>query len=81
MLCYDVSNCDCCGKMCIDHDDNLLKMENILLNDLIQLENPIMFGNVVVLVLVVVNNFIVLKNQLKCSFIGYIMMEMLHGNF
>ena len=25
MLCYDVSNCDCCGKMCINHDDNIFK--------------------------------------------------------
>ena len=81
MLCYNVSNCDCCGKMSIDYDDNLLKIENILLNDLIQLEKPIMFGNVVVLVIVVVNNFIILKNQLKYYFIGYIMMEMLPGNF
>ena len=21
MLCYDVSNCDCCGRNCINHDD------------------------------------------------------------
>ena len=24
MLCYDVRNCDCCGNICINHDDNLL---------------------------------------------------------
>ena len=30
MLCYDVSNCDCCGKICINHDDNLLERENII---------------------------------------------------
>ena len=24
MLCYDVSNCDCCENMCICHFDNLL---------------------------------------------------------
>ena len=40
-----------------------------------------MFGNVVILVLVVVNNVIVLKNQLIYSFIGYIMMVILNGNF
>ena len=27
MLCYDVSNCDYCGKMYINHDDNLLQKE------------------------------------------------------
>ena len=30
MLCYDVRNCDCCGKICINHDDNLLERENII---------------------------------------------------
>ena len=30
MLCYDVSNCDCCCKICINHDDNLLERENII---------------------------------------------------
>ena len=30
MLCYDVSNCDCCGKICINHDDNLLEREKII---------------------------------------------------
>ena len=25
MLCYDVSNYDCCGMICINHDDNLLE--------------------------------------------------------
>ena len=34
MLCYDVSNCDCCGNICINYDDNLLKKENVLLNDI-----------------------------------------------
>ena len=24
MLCYDVSNYDCCGKVCINHDDNFI---------------------------------------------------------
>ena len=24
ILCYDVSIYDCCGKICINHDDNLL---------------------------------------------------------
>ena len=28
MLCYDVRNCDCCGNICINHDDNLLQNEN-----------------------------------------------------
>ena len=28
MLCYDVSNCDCCGKIYINHDDNLLQKGN-----------------------------------------------------
>ena len=27
MLCYNVSNCDCCGKIFINHDDNLLQKE------------------------------------------------------
>ena len=27
ILCYDVSICDCCGKICINHDDNLLEKE------------------------------------------------------
>ena len=30
ILCYDVSNCDCCGKICINHDENLLERENII---------------------------------------------------
>ena len=30
MLCYDISNCDCCGKICINHDDTLLERENII---------------------------------------------------
>ena len=25
MLCYDVNNYDCCGNICIKHDDNLLE--------------------------------------------------------
>ena len=29
MLFYDVSNCDCCGKIRINHGDNLLERENI----------------------------------------------------
>ena len=32
MLCYDVSNCDCCGKICINHDDNLLQKEKDIIN-------------------------------------------------
>ena len=36
MICYDVRNCDCCRKVCINNDDNLLEKEKyILLNDLI----------------------------------------------
>ena len=31
MLCYDVSNCDCCGKICINHDDNLLQKETYII--------------------------------------------------
>ena len=33
LLCYvtyDVSNCDCCEKIFINHDDNLLERENII---------------------------------------------------
>ena len=30
MLCYDVSNCDYCGKICIDYDGNLLNKENVI---------------------------------------------------
>ena len=32
MLCYNVSNCDCCGKICITHDDNLLQKEIHIIN-------------------------------------------------
>ena len=36
MLCYDVSNCNYCWHIFINHDDNLLIKEKcILLNDLI----------------------------------------------
>ena len=30
MLCYDINNCDCCGKMFINHDDNLLEKINVI---------------------------------------------------
>ena len=32
MLCYDVSNCDCCGRNCINHDDketHIIKKYNL----------------------------------------------------
>ena len=35
MLCYDVSNCDCCGKICINRYDNLLERKKKLLNNFI----------------------------------------------
>ena len=31
MLCYDVSNYDCCGNICINHDDNLLIKEQYII--------------------------------------------------
>ena len=30
LLCDDVSNCDCYGKICITRDDKLLERENII---------------------------------------------------
>ena len=27
ILCYDLKNCGCCGKNCINHDDKLLQKE------------------------------------------------------
>ena len=30
MLCYGVSNYDCCGKICINHDNNLLERKKII---------------------------------------------------
>ena len=60
MLCYDVSNCAYCGKICLNHDDNLLERENIIKRSHLTKKN-IKLGNVVVLKLVMVNNSIVLK--------------------
>ena len=31
MLCYDVSNCGYCGKICINHDNNLLIKEKCVI--------------------------------------------------
>ena len=31
MLCYNVRNCDCCGNICINHDDDLLKKEKYVI--------------------------------------------------
>ena len=79
MLCYDVRNCDCCGKICINHYDNLLERENIIKRSHLTRKN-IKFGNFIVLKLVVVNNFIVLKTHLKCIISVYITMAKVHGN-
>ena len=49
MLCYDVSNCDCCGKICINHDDNLLERENIINRSHLTRKQYIKLENVVVL--------------------------------
>ena len=79
MLCYDVSNCAYCGKICLNHDDNLLERENIIKRSHLTKKN-IKLGNVVVLKLVMVNNFIVLKKQLKFIILVYITMVKIHGN-
>ena len=53
MLCYYVSNCDCCGKMCINHDDNLLEKKNNIKRSHLTKKN-VMFGKVVVIKLMIV---------------------------
>ena len=49
MLCYDISNCDWCGKICINRDDNLLERKNIIKRSHLTRKQYIKLENVVVL--------------------------------
>ena len=78
MLYYDISNCDCCGKISTNHDDDLLEKNYVIKRS--HLSGNKLHLDVVVITFVIVNNYIVYKNQPKYPIICYNIMEDLHGN-
>ena len=69
MIWYDVNDCDCCRKMCINYDDNLLEKINVIKR--YHLTKKI--HNAWICCCINTNSgkqFIVLKNQLNLPILG-----------
>ena len=80
MLCYDVSNYDCCGMICINHDDNLLE-KKMFINQYHLTRIKHTAWKCYCISTCSGKKIIVLKKQLKFPILGYSTMAKLHKGF